>query len=294
MEQVRCLSRQTCGYLTFCVALLCIALCGYEALPTIRTITCTDDMPTRYAGELHEMLGDCEIGPMEKRHIEGEVCACGYYHDTVDYYSWPVTYRDSLGQAMTVELNNHEDLYAQQLNWLAAQMSAHFFPLASRYCERIEEHGSYCFCSVGDIAIGWNSAHPEQKTHIDTGYAYQKKLIDDKQAMPLYALRYDQVFDQFPMRLSIQIKLTDLGLDADGWNARFEAQARRVEQGVNDILTDTGGNVNMDICLYSEHTDPDIRFRDRRWYFLRGESLSGEDAHDFSHAVFESYNGIFW
>ena len=258
----------------------------------IRTITCTEDTPTVRAGEFKSMLGDYNVGPRQSRHIEGEDCSCGYHHDTVDFYAWEVSYRDSRGDAYTVELNNHEDFYKQQLDWAQKQIGGHFYGIAARHCEGMDEAGSYCYCFLGRIPMGFTYGDKAQEARVEQGYAFQKHLVDDEVIIPLYVLDYSTVCDEYPVLISASIKYDDMGIDPEQIPERRAAELANAEAAMDAMLEDAGGNLNLTFDSYSDCGEP-VGSASRYWRYLRGEPVP-EDVRDYDHIVHESYNGIFW
>lgn len=261
--------------------------------PRIRHISSTEDYPQLYAAQMKEIFGDYSIGPRMDGHIDGQACGCGYSHDEVDYYFWEITYLDSTGAEMHCVMNNYENFYDQQLEWMEQQIETHFFEGFIRPgFPDMQERGSYCYCSVGDIVH--SSSGEAQWRNMDAASDWRQTFIADETIVPLHALEYDRVFLDYPVIISVNLILDDAQLAAGEWPAAFADAGRRMEQVNAEIIADTGGNVHMTSTLRSNCEAAPHAERYLYRYYLGGEALSHEDGADFDHQVFALYEGRFW
>ena len=265
--------------------LLALSGCGRHKINHLRF---TDDFPGMYETELHQIFGDYVLGERTDRHIEGEDCDCGYYEDTVDCWEWEISYTDALGNPMHCTLSNRESLYAQQVAWLQDQIEAHLF---STYVERdfgdiLDESGSYCYCKVGYVCLGATGGDQEEEANVQTGRDYLEALKKNEQPIPLSSTGYPELFDRYPMSVSINVRLPE---DNSNQAAqRYEAAVELLDTMTGQIAEEIGPDLNMDATVYK-----DLDFNDTI-YFMRGEKTQTDDPVEFWQDVFRSYKGKFW
>jgi hypothetical protein len=282
--------KRTIATLLACIMLLTLAACGHR----IKHLVYTDDYPTVYQEELKEIFGDYTLGERIEQHSEGEDCSCGYHRDTLDWYEWQITYRDACGQTMTCTMNNYQTLYYQQYEWIEDQIGTHFF---TGYVERYYDgllwgRGSYCFCSLGDFVNSYSNKGEESPMEI--GKAYRKNLEQSEDRVPLYALRYSDLLDRYPIVLSIFVQLDDETMEERDWEAHFNDAACRLEAMTAEMAEEIGDGLNLKAQVYSRAESVELNRRKTWIYYLRGEQIEGVDPFSLDHKVFESYVGKFW
>ncbi|MBQ5991994.1 MAG: hypothetical protein IJL62_05540 [Clostridia bacterium] len=282
--------KRTIATLLACIMLLTLAACGHR----IKHLVYTDDYPTVYQEELKEIFGDYTLGERIEQHSEGEDCSCGYHRDTLDWYEWQITYRDACGQTMTCTMNNYQTLYYQQYEWIEDQIGTHFF---TGYVERYYDgllwgRGSYCFCSLGDFVNSYSNKGEESPMEI--GKAYRKNLEQSEDRVPLYALRYSDLLDRYPIVLSIFVQLDDETMEERDWEAHFNDAACRLEAMAAEMAEEIGDGLNLKAQVYSRAESVELNRRKTWIYYLRGEQTKDVDPFSLDHMVFESYMGKFW
>ena len=270
--------------------LLTLAACGHR----IKHLVYTDDYPTVYQEELKEIFGDYTLGERIEQHSEGEDCSCGYHRDTLDWYEWQITYRDACGQTMTCTMNNYQTLYYQQYEWIEDQIGTHFF---TGYVERYYDgllwgRGSYCFCSLGDFVNSYSNKGEESPMEI--GKAYRKNLEQSEDRVPLYALRYSDLLDRYPIVLSIFVQLDDEAMEERDWEAHFIDAFDRLDAMTSEMAEEIGDGLNLKAQVYSRAESVELNRRKTWIYYLRGEQTKDVDPFSLDHMVFESYMGKFW
>ncbi len=262
---------------------------------TIQHLVYTDDYPILLANELATILGDYSVGERVERHVDGEVCSCGYHQDTIDFYEWQITYTDACGQEMVCVLNNRQSLYYQQLQWLEDQIETHFFTNYVTPCfhDIMQESGSYCFCFIGRICFSYTGGNEEEYSHVETCTAYRDSIERLEELIPLASSSYPELFDMFPISLSVNIRLADRMMPEDEWNQNYAAAVAKLGEMALSMADDIGSNLNLDASVYSDVQTFNPGSRKTTIHYLRGEytEITG---FDFGHAVFLSYVGKFW
>lgn len=254
----------------------------------------TDDYPTLYGSELKEIFGDYTLGARVEQHVDGDTCSCGWYQDEMDWYEWEIAYTDACGQPMICTMNNYQTLYYQQYEWIEDQIETHFFTgyVKSYYDGLLWERGSYCFCRLGDIVSSYSNKGEESRMEITK--AYRKNLEQSEDCVPLYALRYSDLLDRYPIVLSIFVQLDDEAMEEQDWEAHFNDAVDRLEAMAAAMAEEIGDGLNLSAQVYSRAESVELS-RCKAWvYRLRGEQTDGGDAFSFDHAVFETYIGRFW
>ena len=267
-------------------AVLLLALSGCHS-HTVKHLVYTDDYPVLYETELRQIFGDYTLGERTDRHIEGEDCSCGYHQDTVDCYEWSVTYTDALGKTVSCTLNNRQSISEQQIEWLENQIEKHFY---SSYVQRyfdglLTETGSYCFCFIGRVCGSYHGGNAEEEANVQTGTDYLEALKKSKAIIPLASLSYSELFDRYPMLLSVHIRLReDIGSQtADQYADAVELLNVMAAQMAEEI----GNGLNLEASAYR-----DTGYQ-KTVCCLRGEATEIGGI-DFEHEVFRSYRGKFW
>lgn len=261
----------------------------------IQNLVYTDDYPVVFAEELETIFGDFTIGERTERHIDGEVCSCGYHQDTIDFYEWQITYTDACGQEMVCVLNNRQSLYYQQLQWLEDQIETHFFTNYVSPCfhDIMQESGSYCSCFIGRICFSYTGGNEEEYSHVETCTAYRDSIERLEELIPLASSSYPELFDMFPISLSVNIRLADRMMPEDEWNQNYAAAVAKLGETALSMADDIGSNLNLAASVYSDVQTFNPGSRKTTIHYLRGEytEITG---FDFDHAVFLSYVGKFW
>lgn len=261
---------------------------------TVSHRVCTEDYPSVYANELKGIFGDFTLGGRAERHIEGEVCSCGYHQDSIDFYEWPVTYTDACGQVHQCILSNAETLPSQLFDWLTDQIAAHFY---SQYVERLFEGrlraGSYCFCFIGRVCTIWTGGtQGEEYAHVETCDQWTENARRSGPLISLASLDYAEIFDRYPILLSIQVMLDDKDLAPVRWASNYEESVRLLNEMASGMADEIGSNLNLHATVYSEASC--LSGTEKTEIFtLRGRPAQ-TDSHSFEHAVFNSYKGKYW
>lgn len=277
-------------------ALLCaLAVVSIEAADRFSHkpahIICTEDYPAVYAAELKEIFGEYSVGARRDMHIEGEVCSCGYHQDTIDYSSWEISYMDACGGSYICELNNREDFYAQQFEWMEAQVFSHYYnTYALRFFPSAADDAYKGYCRIGDIRHSWSS--DEDLRQMETAEAYLQSLIDGKTIVPLGKLDYASLFSDYPAVLYVHVALDDENIAAEQWQANFDEQLARMHEMADSIICDTGSSANLILNLYSRADAAPEGSRERFIHYVNGAPL--EERGDFNSKVFAAYEGKFW
>lgn len=251
---------------------------------TIKHLVYTDDYPSIYEAELHQIFGDYTLGDRRARHIEGEDCDCGYHQDTVDCWEWSISYTDAKGYPMHCTLNNRQSLYEQQVEWMADQIETHFY---NNYVLRdfdglLADSGCYCFCFIGRVCGSVSNCDWEQQCNVNTCTNYLELLKEREQPTPLSSLNYAELFDRYPMNISIQIRLKSQDTQ------RFAGAVELLNTMTGQIAEEIGTNLNLKATVHINGGPEDTI------YYLCGEIAEFSDVFDFEHAVFRSYKGKFW
>ena len=262
---------------------------------TIKHLVYTEDYPTLFADELAMILGDYSVGERVERHVDGEDCSCGYHQDTIDFCEWQITYTDACGQEMVCVLNNRESLYSQQYRWLEDQIGTHFFTncVLPHFHNVMQERRSYCYCSIGTVCNAYSGGDLEEYSHVRTCAAYRVQIENREQFVPLYSLSYPELFDLFPITLSVNIWLSDRSASEDDWTQSYSAAVIELEKMASSMADEVGSNLNLSASVYSDVQTFRPDRRSTTIHYLRGEQTE-MDGFDFDHAVFLSYVGKFW
>ena len=252
----------------------------------IEHLVYTDDYPALYETELRQIFGDYTLGPRTDRHIEGEDCSCGYHQDTIDCWEWDISYSDCLGNSMTRTLNNRQSLSEQQVAWMEDQISDHF---NSQYVKRhfgglMNETGSYCFCFVGSVCSSFSNG--EEEHNVNTCTEYLQALEKNKAPIPLSTLSYAELFDRYPMLISVNVKLAENG--GGQTSERYMEALGLLDQMTAEMAGEIGTNLNLEAEVYQ-----DVSHR-KTVYYLCGEKTESTKGFDFEHEVFRTYQGKFW
>lgn len=276
------------------VVLLFPVLLHVDSAHTVSHQICTDDYPSLYTDELNVVFGDHTLSERTEKHIEGEVCSCGYHRDEIDYYEWTVTYTDAYGQTMQCRLNNYESLPSQLFDWLEDQIEAHFYTnYIERYFEgRLRVDSSYCFCFIGRVCSGWRGNNEEERMHVETCIAWEENARANGPLISLASLDYAEVFDLYPILLSINVKLDDKDFDSDRWASNYDESVSLLNEMSARMSDEIGDGLNLDAAVYSEATYLP-RAKNTVIFYLRGQHTQ-TDHYDFEHAIFNSYTGKFW
>lgn len=261
----------------------------------------TDDYPTLYANELGAIFGDYTLGERMECHEDGWECGCGLYEDETDWYEWEITYRDACGQTMTCTLNNMSSIYRQQIKWLEEQTEEHFWSnYVVRYFDGLMDPdsfglGSYCFCFIGEISGWWHDE--ETRAYQEIGDQYRENLQKCTDPIPMHALSYPEIFDRYPIRLSVNVRLSEDGVEEAEWPERFATAKVLLDQMVAEITEEIGNELNLEATVGRNRLDTDQSTRFYTVHILRGKPYEyPEDyiAGDFERAIMDSYKGKFW
>ncbi len=259
----------------------------------ILQITCTDDYAAIYASELDEIFGDHTIEPGEPGHIEGEDCACGYHHDTVDYLTWIITYTDSAGQVMTCTLDNYNSFWDQQMTWFRDQIEARLATVGGQAFTALDREKTRAYCTIGNILLGYQLG-TEEEEYYETGRAWLEDLIAQQKPIPLHALRYDEVFSQYPVEVSLTFRFSDYDTYTGTWDEYRAEKTAQMDDAIRNILEETGCSANLEIRIWFKETVYDAEDRLARFFIAGEETDFWEDDMRYSVRVYLSYLGRFW
>ena len=253
----------------------------------------TDDYPSLYSDELKAIFGDHMLSERTEKHIKGEACSCGYHQDEIDYYEWSVTYTDICGQEMQCRLNNYESLPAQLFDWLGAQIETHFYThYVERYFNGRLRAGSYCFCFIGRVCTVSRGGHEEESAHVETCAAWEENARANGPLISLASLDYAKIFELYPIRLAINVKLDDRDFDSNRWASNYDESVSLLNGMAARMSDEIGDGLNLNAAVYSEATClPQAKTTEI--FYLRGR-LTQTKYYDFEHAIFDSYTGKFW
>ena len=278
--------------LSFAAASLCIVfLTGCSGLmrifieEPIRTYRYTEDYPTLYADELHQIFGDFSISERMDSHIEGESCSCGYHQDEIYYYEWTVTYNDCIGQEMQCVLNNKGSIYEQQIRWLQDQLQTHISTqyLDAYYGDDLRERASYCYCFLGDFFNTISSETLEEDQYrYETGRAYREAVEQREEPIPLSSMSYSELVSSFPMVFSMYLVMDEEAIMSDN---EFDSNAGAI---VQDLIDEIGDDLNLHVTVQDRERDTMNVLN-----VLRGDIQDHLDQ-DLDTLVFDSYIGEYW
>ena len=285
---------------------------SYYNRHAVKTIYYTEDYTELYKEELRIIFGEnYRIGEKETITIEGEDCSSGYHADTAIYDQWEISYEDRLGQKYTQTLNNKDTLENQQLRWLEEQLEQHYKKqfLVEHFEEgmlqdlSVEENGrTYCFVFIGNPVKSSTSAEKEEYDRArKAGYRYWEQLLDalgDKENMiHLWELDYQQIFRDFPMKVSLHLSIDDEKLAGDE-KAEFEKAVReKTLQVLEAVKAESSNTCNLNVNICCAQGREKLYDGEGNWNYrlLQGEKVeTGGDYKDYDWEVFESYEGVFW
>lgn len=274
--------------------LLFLVLLHADPGHTVSHLVYTDDYPSLYADELKMIFGDHTLSERTEKHIEGEACSCGYHQDEIDYYEWTVTYTDACGQTMQCRLNNYESLPSQLIDWLEDQIETHFYTnYVERYFEgRLRTDISYCFCFIGRVCSGYRYGNEEERMHVETCAAWEENARANGSLISLASLDYAEIFDLYPILLSINVKLDDKDFDSERWASNYDGSVSLLNEMAAWMSDEIGDGLNLNAAVYSEAACLP-QAKNTVILYLRGQ-LTQTDHYDFEHAIFNSYTGKFW
>ena len=157
----------------------------------------------------------------------------------------------------------------------------------------MQESGSYCFCFIGRICFSYTGGNEEEYSHVETCTAYRDSIERHEELIPLASSSYQELFDMFPISLSVNIRLADRMMPEGEWNQNYAASVAKLGEMALSMAEDIGSNLNLDASVYSDVQTFDPGSRKTTIHYLRGEytEITG---FDFDHAVFLSYVGKFW
>ena len=157
----------------------------------------------------------------------------------------------------------------------------------------MEEQGSYCFCFIGRISSSWYNE--ETRAYLDIGNAYLENLQNREEPIPLYRLTYREIFDRYPILLSVWVRLAEDGIEESEWQERFADAKARFDTMVANMTEEIGSELNLEATVGRDRLDIDQSMRYYRVSLLRGERYTGERTDgDFERAIMDSYKGKFW
>ena len=208
-----------------------------------------------------------------------------------------ITYTDACGQTMTRTMHNRWSFYVQQVKWLEEQIEEHFWSnYVVRYFDDLMDPdsfglGSYCFCFIGRISSGWYNE--ETYAYLEIGEAYLEDLKKRTDPIPLYALSYPEIFDRYPIKLSVNVRLSEDGVEESEWTERFADAKARLDKMIAGMTEEIGTELNLHASVGRQKIDK----RNTYIHVLRGERYEHPEGYidgDFDRAIMDSYKGKFW
>lgn len=292
------------------IAVMAVMGISYYNRHAIKTIYCTEDYTEMYEEELRLIFGeDYQILEKKTVTLEGEDCSCGYHSDTYIYDQWIISYEDQSGQKYTQILNNKNDLENQQIRWLKEQLEQHYkkqflvdcFEEGTFQDLSVEENGrTYCFTFLGNPVNSFKGGEEEafERAH-KAGDRYWEQLLNtlgDKENMiHLWELDYEQIFRDFPVKVSLHLSIDDLELSGEE-KAEFErAVKEKTLQMIEEIKEESGYTCNLVVSICCSQGKEKLYDGESDWYYyiLQGEPFeTGNGNYDWK--LFESYEGLFW
>ena len=254
----------------------------------------TDDYPALYEEKLKQIFGDYTLGERTERHIDGEYCSCGYHRATEDYYEWQISYTDSCGQVMNCTLTNKDSLYAQQYDWLEAQIKAHLFAsyLDEEFFKTTCSTLRYLIIRIGDII---NSGRNDDFSCMHSAQKYKENLLQSSELLKLNEMSYQEIFDRFPITITAAFQIEDENNGTEKLNAALTNACALIEQKVGYMLSEIGDNLNIHLRIIVKTSDPAVTQKRLSFYYIRGEheELNVHET-SFGDVVYDSYKGKFW
>lgn len=108
----------------------------------------------------------------------------------------------------------------------------------------------------------------------------------------LASLDYAEIFDLYPIELSINVKLDDKDFDPDRWASNYDESVPLLNEMAARMSDEIGDGLNLDAVLYSNAACLP-QAKNTVIFYLRGQLTQTDDI-EFEHAVFNSYRGKFW
>lgn len=292
------------------IAVMAVMGISYYNRHAVKTIYYTEDYTELYKEELQIIFGEnYRIGEKETITMEGEDCSCGYHSDTYIYDQWIISYEDQSGQKYTQILNNKNDLENQQIGWLEEQLEQHYkkqflvdcFEEGTFQDLSVEDNGiTYCFIFLGNPVNGFKGGEEEAFERArKAGDRYWEQLLNtlgDKENMiHLWELDYEQIFRDFPVKVSLHLSIDDLELSGEE-KAEFErAVKEKTLQMIEEIKEESGYTCNLVVSICCSQGKEKLYDGENDWYYyiLQGEPFeTGNGNYDWK--LFESYEGLFW
>lgn len=300
--------------------LLVIFICGfiYTAITLYKNLphVYTEAYPTLYQDQLRIMFGpDYQIGEKKTIHIKAENCDCGFHTDGYIYDEWDITYQDQNGYTYTQTLNNRTNLASQQLSWMQNQLSAYYkqkyllnrFPEGTFQDLSADEYfgKSYCFISIGYPVTSYTSdLRDEYEQTKEKGMKYKEALLqnlmEDENLISFYKLDYENIFNFFPMCVSIDLSIDDPHLQGKE-KELHESKLRSDILGImEEINRDTNYTGNLTMYISSDNGGCNLYDGSRSWryYILLGKPFEEKDSENMRQSydwqLYYAYEGIYW
>lgn len=281
----------------------------YDNSHEIKTTYYTEDYPELYKEELQIIFGEnYRIGEKETITEEGEDCSCGYHSDTYIYNQWEISYEDQLGQEYTQTLNNVNTLENQQIGWLKEQLKQHYKKqfLVEHFAEgtfqdlSVEENGStYCFVFLGNLVHTYKSGENQEdfERAMKADDIYQEQLLEDlgnkEKMIHLWELDYQQIFRNFPMYVTLQLRIDDEELAGDE-KAEFEEAVReKILQMIEEVKEESGYTCNLFVHVSCAGKDK-LYDGESSWHYAFIQGQTPEAGRSYEWQLFDSYEGVFW
>ena len=216
------------------------------------------------------------------------------------YLEWTIEYQDGNGDVRHFVFHNRRTLYVQILTYIEQYISeyyrARFFEPYMREApiSRMFDLGYARFirCNCG----GAHSAGAEDPPWVHAAEAFRTGLGTPEGAVRFAALTPANVFERFPLYLSLNIFLEENpGLDQQAHEGGVIASVEAMIETMNQF---TNGHLNIDIRLryrLSQHGPFYSGKTYYRWVYVQGERVFNPATEAaFREYVFERYRAVLW
>lgn len=128
---------------------------------------------------------------------------------------------------------------------------------------------------------------------METREKYRESLENSKQLIPLSELSYVDIFDSYPIELSINVRLDDHSIEENEWSENYSNAVKILDEMTSQMAEDIGNNLNLNASVYSDVDAFEPEIRDTDSNYLRGEKTECGGL-DLEHVIFKSYEGVYW
>jgi hypothetical protein len=208
----------------------------------------------------------------------------------IDYFVWSIEYTDINGTKKEFKLNNQMTLAYQVDNYLTESIKEYY---ETEYFDKY----------YGDISVAKKSVYvtfpnPSLSTYdditsnewqaiLDSVDSYEKSLAEVENAVDFSTLNPQNVFQVYPLNVSMYIALDDLSGD--------KLAKERTEQMLKEISQNTNGCFNVEVHITGEQYDDKLYDGESNWlwYYIKGKEIGTYDEWSFYNAYkkqcFEKY-----